>query len=91
MLSYPLGKANSLKDIREVMADNNHLCNQLSQSLKQPKHLLNEQMKRLSMKDKQFCTFKPAGDESMERMWLNCLKIDPLLAVSNHLCLQNYV
>ena len=83
-----LGKVNSLKEIREVVGTNPALQHELSCSLEQPRQLLNEQMKRLSLKDKGFSTFEPASVEEIDKMWQNCLMVDPHLNVSSLVLLK---
>ena len=59
----------------------------LRESLETPINLLNCQMKRLSLKEKPFQTFKPAEDGEIDDIWELCLKIEQTLQVSDTLLL----
>ena len=75
------GKANSVKELREVLSRDSELKADLRRSLEQPRNLLEEQMKRLSLKNKPFQCFPPATDQEIQEMWQNCLLLDETLKV----------
>ena len=87
ILSFSPGKANSVKELREVLSKDPELKIELKQSLEQPRKLLNEQMSWMSLKDKPFRCFDPATDKEIQDMWKNCLLIDETLKVR---LLMNY-
>ena len=57
------------------------MARELAGSLEQPRKLLENQMKRLSLKEKHFKTFSPAEAEEVQKMWDHCLMVDPTLKV----------
>lgn len=65
------------------------LKQELRESLETPIDLLNSQMKRLSLKEKPFQTFKPAEDGEIDDIWQQCLKIEQALQVRDALLLYS--
>ncbi len=74
--------------MREKLREKQTISNKdLRESLETPIHLLNCQIKRLSLKEKPFQTFKPAEDREIDDIWQQCLKIEQTLQISDALLL----
>ncbi|CAB4016007.1 Hypothetical predicted protein [Paramuricea clavata] len=73
-------KANNMKEVRVKLATDN-LKQEWHDSVETPTDMLNCQMKRLSLKDRQFNTFSAAEDANINELWKNCLKIEGELDV----------
>lgn len=58
------------------------LRQEMKQSMTFPVELLNTQMKRLALKDRQFQVFDAADDISIDRLWDKCNEVDSDLQVS---------
>eukprot|EP00111_Clytia_hemisphaerica_P022406 TCONS_00065858-protein len=71
-----VSKASSVKEVRETLKSD-ELRDEMKQSLAFPKELLNNQMKRLSLKDKDFQVFNPVNEASIDQLWEKCQEIDP--------------
>ncbi|XP_066928996.1 uncharacterized protein [Clytia hemisphaerica] len=70
-----VGKAKTLKEIREVVAAGN-FNDELTRTLQDPMVLLQNQMKRLNLKTNAFKTFSPAASDEIDKLWANCLQVD---------------
>ncbi|CAB3989013.1 Hypothetical predicted protein [Paramuricea clavata] len=68
-------KANNMKEVRAKLATDN-LKQEWHDSVETPTDMLNCQMKRLSLKDRQFNTFSAAEDANIDELWKNCLRIE---------------
>uniref|UniRef100_A0A7M5XB11 Uncharacterized protein n=2 Tax=Clytia hemisphaerica TaxID=252671 RepID=A0A7M5XB11_9CNID len=71
-----VSKASSVKEVRETLKSD-ELRDEMKQSRAFPKELLNNQMKRLSLKDKDFQVFNPVNEASIDQLWEKCQEIDP--------------
>jgi len=68
-----------MEEIREGLDDEQKST--FKDSMETPIILLQNQMRRLSLKAKKFQTFGPADDESIEGIWNECLEVDKTLLV----------
>lgn len=66
--------------MREKLTTND-LEKELGESLLFPIDLLNSQMYRLSLEDKNFKTFNPAPEEVINTLWQYCLEIEEVSQV----------
>jgi hypothetical protein len=69
-----------MKEVRAKLATDN-LKQEWHDSVETPTDMLNCQMKRLSLKDRQFNTFSAAEDANIDELSKNCLKIEGELDV----------
>ena len=72
-----------MKEVRDLIGQNSELKDEFNESLRQPVKLLNDHMRRLSLKDKNFQVFEPADKTKMEEIWHRCQSLDPNLKVGN--------
>ena len=68
-----------MKQIREGLDDEQKST--YRDSMETPLLLLQNQMRRLSLKAKKFQTFGPAEEESIDAIWNECLEVDKTLLV----------
>ena len=70
-----------MKEVRAKLSTDD-LKQEWDDSVETPVDMLNCQMRRLSLKERQFNTFLPAEDANI-KLWGNCLKIEEKLHVMN--------
>ena len=71
-----------MKEVRAKLSTDD-LKQEWHDSVETPVDMLNCQMRRLSLKERQFNTFLPAEDSNINKLWENCLKIEEKLDVMN--------
>ena len=64
-----------MKEVRAKLATYN-LKQEWHDSVQTHIDMLNCQMRRFSLKDRQFNTFSGAEDANIDELWKNCLKIE---------------
>lgn len=81
-ITFPIyvANANNMKEVREKLGTD-HLKQEWKDSLETPVDMLNCQMRRLNLKERQFNTFSAAEDSNIDELWKNCLKIEGELDV----------
>ena len=75
--------ANNMKEMREKLTTDD-LKQDLRDSLETPIDLLNNQMRRLTLKDQPFQTYQPADEAQMDQLWQTCLQLEEQLQVSTN-------
>lgn len=80
MIILVIATASNMKEMREKLSSD-ELKQQWQTSLDTPIALLNDQMKRLTLKERAFTTFAPAEDRWLNELWGNCLQIENELQV----------
>ena len=71
-----------MKEVRAKLLTDD-LKQEWHDSVETPVDMLSGQMRRLSLKERQFNTFLPAEDANINKLWENCLKIEEKLHVMN--------
>ena len=82
-LEHKLKSAKNMKGIRAMVENTDGLKEQVIESVRPVKELLEDIFSRLKQKDKNFKTFHSASDEDINKLWTEILKIDPTLTPSD--------
>ena len=69
-----------MKEVRAKLSTDD-LKQEWHNLVEMPVYMLNCQMRRLSLKERQFNSFLPAEDANINKLWENCLKIEEKLDV----------
>lgn len=70
-----------MKEMREALKTE-ELQKEWTDSVHTPIDLLNQQMRRLQLKESNFKTFTPATEDDLEGLWDICLNLDSNIDVS---------